>query len=152
MSNEFVKSPKVPSGGGTGKVWVSDSAGVGSWTTLTKVVNIGHTFAVGGAINVASGDTDFIPPFFIPIATNQVTQLIGCRYKINSGTSATVKLQKNGTDITGFTGISVATTTASTTPTAVTLATDDMLALVVTAISGAPKNLSFSLYLQHTAA
>jgi hypothetical protein len=99
---------------------------------------------------VASGDTDFIPPIFVSLATGQSLKLVKARYVINSGTSVTCKLQANGSDITGFTGISVTTTAAETDPTDVDLADNDRLALVVTAVSGTPKNLSFSLVFEAT--
>lgn len=108
-----------------------------------------HTFVVGSYVNVPSGDLDFIPPMFIPVFAGRTVKLAKCRYKINSGTSVTAKLQINGSDATGFTGISVTTTTAETDPTNISLADGDRLALVVTAISGAPQNMSFTVVLEH---
>jgi hypothetical protein len=104
-----------------------------------------HTFAVQGEIKVPSGDTDFIPPFFVSLAAGQTLKLVKARYAINGGTSATVKIQINGADATGFTGISVTTTPDQTDPTDITLADNDKIAIVVTAVSGTPKNLSFTL-------
>lgn len=109
-----------------------------------------HAYTVSGEIKVPSGDTDFINGFFVPVPTGQTVKIVSCRYIINSGTSATVKLQKNGSDITGFTGISVTTTAASTTPTSVSLADNDKINLVVTAVSGTPKNMSFTIFLEYT--
>jgi hypothetical protein len=103
-----------------------------------------------GAIAVPSGDTDYIPGFFVSKSSLQVVKLVKCRYKINSGTSVTAKLQVNGSDATGFTGISVGTTAASTDPADITLADDDYVALVVTAVSGSPKNLSMTVILEHS--
>ena len=116
----------------------------------TKTIRIPHTFTVSGEIKVPSGDTDFICPFFVKLPTGQTGKLVSCRYKINSGTSVTAKLTENGTDITGFTSISVTTTAAETDPTDVTLADNDLLALVVTAVSGTPKNMSFTLFIDYT--
>lgn len=110
-----------------------------------------HTFTISDDVRVPSGDVDYIPPFFVPVAAGQTTKLIAVRHRINAGTSATFKLQNNGADITGFTGIAAATTTATTDPADVTLAANDMLALVVTAVSGTPKNLSASLYFESVA-
>ena len=118
--------------------------------SVSLVFQTAHTFAIQSTIAVPSGDTDFIPPFFVPKSTNQTVKLAACRYKINSGTSATCKIQVNGADATGFTGISVTTTSATTNPADVTLAADDRVALVVTAVSGSPVNLSFTIYLEHT--
>lgn len=116
--------------------------------TLTKTVRLPHTWAIPGSVAVASGDTDYIIPFFIPVPATQTVTVVGARYRINSGTSATVKLQKNDVDVAGFTGISV-TTTSATTSGSVALADGDKLALVVTAVSGSPKNMTFSVDLDY---
>lgn len=116
--------------------------------TSTTTVRVPHTWAISGTVAVPSGDTDFILPFFVPVPAGQTVALKAARYVINSGTSATVKMQKNGVDATGYTAISV-TTTAATTSADVTLADNDKLALVVTAVSGAPKNLTFTIYLDY---
>jgi len=113
----------------------------------------GHTWAIPGPIAVASGDTDFIVPFFVSFdATTQAVKLASARHRINSGTSATVKLQKNGADVTGFTAISVTPTSTTTDPTDVSLADGDRIALVVTAVSGSPINMTFTVFLQYEAA
>jgi hypothetical protein len=123
-----------------------------AWVPITKTFRTTHTFAVGGAIAVPSGDTDYIPGFFVGLAAGQTATVVKARYRINGGTSATIKLTKNGTDITGFTAMSATTTTTSTTPTAVAVADDDYIAVVVTAVSGAPKNLTCTVELEHTVA
>lgn len=121
-----------------------------AWQKMSKhVFRTTHTWTIPDAIAVPSGDTDFIPPFFISLATGQTANVVKARYIISSGTSATVKIQKNGADLTGYTGISVTSTAASTTSTQ-SVADDDRLALVVTAVSGSPKNLSLTLVLEHT--
>lgn len=109
-----------------------------------------HTWAVQGEIKVPSGDTDYIPGFFPMVVSGQSLKVAKLRAKINSGTSATVKLQKNGSDLTGFTGITVGTGAATTAPTAQDVADGDYLALVVTGVSGTPKNLSATVVLEHT--
>ncbi len=130
---------------------VSDN-GDGSATVtsaVTKTMRIPHTWAIGGEIAVASGDDDFINPFFISLATGQTATVVGARYKINSGTNCNVKIQKNGSDLTGFTNIGV-TTTAANTSGSQSVTTDDMLTLVVNSISGTPKNLSFTLFVEYS--
>lgn len=125
-----------------------------AWATVGAAPNTvfwtGHTFAIQGDIAVPSGDIDFVPPLFIPVATGRTVKLVKARHKINGGTNASVKLQKNGVDITGFTGITVTTTATTTDPADVTLADNDLIALVVTAVSGSPKNLSFTIVLEHS--
>lgn len=108
-----------------------------------------HTWAVGADVKVPSGDTDYIPGFFVSKPATQTVKLTRCRAKINSGTSVTCKIQINGVDATGFTGISVTTTAATTDPADVTLADGDYVTLVVTAVSGSPKNMSFSAMLSY---
>jgi hypothetical protein len=129
----------------------SDTSGNGSFAApAAQVFYTGHTFAIPDAVHVPSGDIDYIPGIFIPEVSGQVTEIALVRYRINSGTSATVKLQNNGGDVTGFTGISVTTTSATTNPTDVSVTDLDYLTLVVTAVSGSPKNLSFTVVLEHT--
>lgn len=118
-------------------------------TLLGVATEITHTWAVPGEIKVASGDTDFIVPFFVRVPTGQEAKLTWARHRINAGTSVTAKLTKNGVDVTGFTGISVTTTSANTDPADVALADGDLLALVVTAVSATPKNMTFSVGIEY---
>lgn len=122
----------------------------GSLKTGLKTVRYTQTWTIGGYVNVPIGDIDYINPIFVSVASGQTLKLVACRHRINSGTSATVKLQRNGSDIAGFTGMSVTTTATTTDPADVTLADADQLALVVTAISGSPQNLSLSLIFEVT--
>jgi len=108
-----------------------------------------HTWAIPGEIKVASGDTDYIPLFWVDVATGQSVKLVKMLHRINSGTSATVKLQKSGVDITGFTGVSVTTTGTVLDPADVALVANDQLALIVTAVAGTPKNMSVTVVLEH---
>lgn len=117
---------------------------------VNKIYRVPHTYAISGEIKVPVGDVDFVVPFFISFVSGQVGAIVKARHKINSGTSVTCKLQKNGVDITGFTGISVTTTPTDIDPTDITLAEDDAIALVVTGVSGAPKNLSFTIFIEMT--
>lgn len=109
----------------------------------------GHTYVIPGEIKVPAGDVDYIAPFYLSAPSNQVITLKSARYRINSGTSATCKLTKNDVDVTGFTGISITTSSGVTTPAAVPLADGDLLALVVTAVSGTPKNMTFSIFVDY---
>lgn len=129
----------------TGEVGPQGTPGSGSST-----LRIGKTYAIAGEIEVPIGEDDFIVPFFVSLAGGQTAELVKARHQINAGTSATVKLQKNGVDITGFTGISVTTTPADTDPADVTLVNNDEIALVVTAVSGVPQNLTFTIFIEHT--
>lgn len=146
-----------------GDVAVMLSLGSGNWRCIAYqrasgkslvphaiTINVPHTWAVAGEVKVPVGDADVIPGFFVPsLAAGQTIKLVEARHKIGSGTSATVKLQKNGVDITGFTGISVTTTATLTNPADVTLAAGDYIQPIVTAVSGTPKNLSLSVALEY---
>jgi hypothetical protein len=125
------------------------AAGNHTHAVVAKTYRLPHTWAISGDIAVASGDTNFILPFFVPVPAGQTVTLKSARYVLNSGTSVTAKLQKNAVDATGYTSISV-TTTATTTSADVTIADNDKLALVVTAVSGTPKNMTFTIYLDYT--
>lgn len=107
-------------------------------------------FTIPDEISVASGDTDFIPPFAIGLRTGQTAKVVKAVHKINSGTKATVKLQKNGSDLTGFTGIEVKTEKKTTDPADQPIADGDLLGLVVTAVEGAPKNMTFAVVIEHS--
>ena len=111
-------------------------------------VTVPQTWVVPGAVSVPSGDTNVIPYHLISIPTGNSATLKGLRYTIGSGTSATFKLQQNGVDIAGMTGLN-ATTANSKTAGDVTLADGDKLQPIVTAISGSPKNMSISLIMEY---
>lgn len=108
-----------------------------------------HSWTVGGDIAVASGDTNYIPPFFVMNATGQTVSLARVRHRINSGTSATCDIEVNGTPV--IEDIDVTTTTTTTDPADIELSDGDEVALVVTAVSGSPKNMTFTVVLKHTA-
>jgi hypothetical protein len=111
---------------------------------------IPHTYAIGGAIVTTSGQNDYINPFFVKVPSTQTVKLISARYRINSGTNAVVKVQINGVDATGFTGMTVTTTAGETDPSDITLANNDLVSLVVTSVSGSPQNMSVTLFFEYT--
>ena len=140
-----------------GDVAVMLSLGSGSWRCIafqradgTAVVssaaalNVPLALTVTGDITVAT-----LPGVFVPsLAPGQTAKLVEARHIIGSGTSATVKLQRNGVDITGFAGMSVTTTAGLTDPDDVTLAAGDYIQPVVTAVLGAPKDLGITVVLE----
>lgn len=113
------------------------------------LATVPHTWALKGVIAVPVGDTDYIPPMFVPVPSGRTAKLVAVRYRINAGTSATFKLQVNGSDATGFTALSATTTSATTNPADVSLADGDALAMVVTAVSGSPFNMTVTAYLEY---
>lgn len=118
-----------------------------SWGNLDSKPSFytAHTYAISGDIAVPSGGTDYIVPFYMPVKAGTTVKLISVRYSIYSGTSATIKLTQNGSDITGFTDMSATTTDTTTDSTDVSISNMDEIALVVTAVSGSPTNLTCTL-------
>lgn len=128
---------------GTGPTEIPTNADLGP-------LNAPHTWAVAGEVKVPVGDADVIPGFFVPtLAPGQTVKLVEARHVIGSGTSATVKLRRNGVDIAGFTGMSVTPTAALTNPADIALAAGDYIQPVVTAVSGTPKNLTLTIALEY---
>ena len=121
----------------------------GKLSSYPKLI-IPHTFAVGGPVNVQSGQVDYILPFFVRVPATQTVKLISARHRINSGTSATAKVQVNGSDATGFTGMAITTASTDTDPADITLSNNDLVSLVVTAVSGAPQNMSVTVFFEYT--
>lgn len=124
----------------------STAAGRKLLGTASNAIRIPHTWTISGDVKIASGETDFIIPMFVPVPAGRYANIVAARAKLNAGTSATVKIQTNGTD--RWTGLSVTTTAANYSST-VALADGDRINLVVTAVSGAPKNMAFSLYIDY---
>ena len=105
-----------------------------------------HTFAIPGEITTASSEA---LRHFISVLSGQTVELVAMHARLGSGTSATCKLQVNGSDATGFTGLEAKSTEdGSKEPTAVALANKDRVSLVVTAVSGTPKNLSVTFWVR----
>ena len=120
------------------------------WATVSKTIRVAHTFAVSGQVYVPVGDTYFIPPFFAPVPVGQTVTIAAARYKINSGTSVTFNINKNGTTVTGLSALSASTTATTALATGLNVCVaDDPIALVVTAVSGTPMNMTVTLYLDY---
>jgi hypothetical protein len=112
------------------------------WSTIT--FRHGHTFALVG--DVSSLTT--MPSFFIPVTGTQAQVLYGIRCKIASGTSVSLQVKRNGTNV--GTAISVTTTAATTTLGNVSLAADDELTFTLSSPVGTPTNLTATFYLDQT--
>ena len=125
--------------------------GIATWIApADKIYRLGHTWTISGTIAVPSGDTDFICPFYVDLITGQTVAIAGYKAVINAGTSVTLDVKVNGSNATGFTAISVTTTAGGAFPGNVSLSDGDKVAIVVSAVSGTPKNMSFSLFLEYT--
>jgi hypothetical protein len=159
-----LEGTELKSTGETGatKFLREDGDGTCSWQSVTTTprVIVSHTYAIGGEVSVASGDTDFIIPMtvrntYTSAGYSTTVKLKSVIYSINSGTNVTWKLQKNGSDISGYgtTGSPLtAATTPATTEASETLSDKDELAPVVVAVSGTPRNMSITIFLEITAA
>lgn len=126
---------------------------------VTKVVRVSHTFTISGDVFVASGELYRIPEFFLSAPTGQTVRLVGYRTFIRAGTSATTRLSVVNTNtgagttavvVTGINGHDVTTT-----KTTVMLATPEpvldsySILLEVTAVTGSPKNMTFTVFLEY---
>ena len=118
-------------------------------TPIASTITIPHTWVTPNAVTVPSGTTDAIPPMLVTIPTGKTAKLLSVRYGILGGTSATFKLQRNGADMTGYTGLSATTTPAQTDQADVSLANGDKLQPIVTAVSGSPVGLSVSIVIEY---
>jgi len=137
----------------SGQVLTATSGTAATWQSpsgFSKTIRLPHTWAISGEIKTQQGDTYFLIPFFVSLASGQKAVLSSCRHKINSGKSVTVTVQRNDSNVTGFTGLSVTTTATTTDPADVALANNDKIAIVVGGVSGTPKNLSFTLFIDYT--
>lgn len=115
-----------------------------------STMRIPHTWAIAGEISVPVGQTDFIVPMFVSLAAGQTASLVKARHQIQAGTSVTLDVEVNGVGATGFTGISVTTTPTDTDPSDVVLSNNDEISIVVSAVSGTPQNMSFTIFIEVT--
>ena len=122
---------------------INPPGGVGS-----KTITIPHTWAVLGTLVAYT-----YPGMFVRLGTfnNMSARLIGCRYKLASGTSITAKVTQSGVDVTGLTALSVTPTAASTTlAVPAILAHNDLLTVIVSAPTGTPVDLSFTIFIEYS--
>ena len=106
------------------------------------LVTIPHTWAFTGTATTS----DTLPDIFIPVPAGRTAKIVAVRHRCTSS-SGTFKLQKNGSDVTGFTGIALSTTTTTTDPTDVSISNGDRINPVLTA--GTPVNMSISVYVEY---
>ncbi len=164
VASTYIPSNQLVSNGGANYICKTAHTSTGTFdaTKFTALSSSGtagiitrhiHPFVVSGNIVTNPGSTDangnYLGPFYISLG-NETSNIVKVRYSIGGGTSVTFKLQKNGVDLTGFTGMSATTTVGSVTPTAQPVIENDAITLVVTAVSGSPVNLSATLVQEST--
>ena len=133
----------------------TNAAGGGALASVAKTYRLVHTFTISGTVAVPSGATNYIPPFFVSLPAGQTAVIAGARHRIRGGTSATWTISRGtvdaGTAVTGLTSIASTTTVTTTSATAAnTLADGDAVQLVVSAVSGAPENMTVAVFLDVT--
>lgn len=117
----------------------------------TKTIRVPHTWQITGQVQLASGDTSYIPPFYVPVPAGQSVIVAGVRCKARSaGATFNVGLYKNGGAQTS--GIPVTTSPASPAVNPTSFANLDEFALIVESLGGgaAPFNMTFTVFLDYT--
>jgi hypothetical protein len=115
------------------------------------VIPASGTYAVSGLIAVASGATNYLPPFFFHVTSGVTVKLVSVRAVVRSATSATISVNQNGASVSGLSAVVVTTTpttTAATTPPSV--ADGDEFAIVVSSITGTPDGLTLTFFFEIT--
>jgi microcystin-dependent protein len=122
--------------GATGSQGIQGPAGVGTF-------RVGHTFSVAGALAAGA-----LPGFFVPIIAGQTVTVVGARAKLISGTSISVQVTRNGSNL----GSAATVTPTASAPTlSQALANNDELSITLASPTGSPVGLSFTIYLEHVA-
>lgn len=99
-------------------------------------------WAVGGEIKAPSGTDNHLEGMDAAVVGNTETlTLKKLRGRIRSGTSVTLKLQKNGVDVSGYTGLVFTTATTDFGTGDVDIVDGDVLELVASSPVGTPKGL-----------
>lgn len=139
------KGPQIPTAG------IKDGAITpNKLAAALRTITQETTWAIGGEIKVPSGDTDFIPPAFVTRATDETLTLTRLRAQINSGTSVTLSATRNGTPITGYEDLSVTSSADDIGSGTEEFDNNDVFGIVVTAVSGTPKNLTVTAVFERT--
>ncbi len=111
-------------------------------------INTPHAWVIPGP--VATGT---LPGITVVPASGEEVLAVRVDYKIVGGTKVKFKLQRNGVNITGFTGLEATTTHGHTEPTAVQISASEAeeITVVIEEATGSPKGLSVGLNLKHIA-
>ena len=124
-----------------------DMAIVGAQGPAGPAVNpyqIGQTWGIGGFLTAGI----YSPVIFIPKRSNQSITVVGARAMTNTGTSIGVQLLRNGSSL--GTVMTVSPTPASI-ALSQALADGDRLGIVTSAPVGNVADLSYTVFLEHSA-
>ena len=105
---------------------------------------IGQTWGIGGVLTASM----ILPNIFVPVRANQSVKIVGARATLTTGTSIGIVLTRNGSAV-GST--MTVTTFASSVTLNQALADGDRLQLTTSAPVGSPSDLSYTVYLEHSA-
>jgi hypothetical protein len=119
---------------------------IGTTSGVGMGMQIPFSFAVQGLL-VASGGENTPPPFPMPVPDGQIVKITAVRHKILGGTSCNVDFQRNGSAISGLSGITINTTAASDVlSTPLELSNNDELGIYINSIDDAPYGLMAAFY------
>lgn len=133
--------------GGTGTL-LGAVNGFPTWTQ--PMVRIPQSYSVSGLLGVPSGSTNYLPPFYFSLLAGQTATISKVRASIRSGSSVTLLLGHNASNLVWAGGAT--TITITTTPTtfslqsAVTVNDMDSFNPAVTGTAGNPDGLSLSAF------
>lgn len=105
-------------------------------------ITLDKQWIITGPINVAAGDVDYIAPAYITIPAGFNAVLTTVRARINSGTSANIRMTKNGSNLSGLTSLTVTPAGVVANGLNLVAADADLLAPVVNSTSGSPQNMT----------
>ena len=113
-----------------------------------------HIYAVGTSIAVASGATNYLPPFPVSVPTSTTLVLVNVYAFLRTGT-ASIQLNHNGAAMTGFgtSGVIAVTSTPTLfTPSggSISMADADLIAPVVNSVGSTPDGLTLAFRFDRT--
>lgn len=139
--------------GGSGITLRAEASGI-TINSDPIVRRFSHTVALAGTVAVASGDTDYVPGFWVPAVAAQSIRLISVRTQLNGTSSASIAsatILRNGVALASLNDVHITTTAATDTASAsVAIADMDKINFRVDLVTGTPKNLSATLVFEET--
>lgn len=138
--------PDIPNTNSAGKSLysVGDGTNAATWGQPLQTIYLQYTYAVSGAIAVASGATNYLPPFYYPVLGGQNVTLWGVRGRTRTG-SLKLDINHNGAGITGLTSQTITTSTNTYNPSSTVSVVDgDYFAPLINTITSTPDGLTLT--------